>query len=342
MTSFMPGWRMPQNKVDAHEKPFATFCITIPGIDGKPVGVMGVDVQTSLLSQIVLSAKPSPHFYSTLLSKDGSFIVHPDSSKQYHQTAFTQIGQDTDPAMKLAAEAMVKGDTGYRKFQMDGTDYYVFYKPFKRSAVPGRAQGETGWSVGIVYPEDDIFGDYNRLLYYVLIIAVAGLVLLFVLSRSIIHGQLLPLRVLTRSAQHIARGNYNELIPDSQQNDEIGQLQDIFQQMQQSLSVKTHEQERLMTTLLEREDSLRVALNRAKKADGMKMAFLHNMTNQMIIPATAINEDVNALCHFDQCKNEEEANRKVDDIQRQGQTIANLLNELLHISEDETGKEARP
>ena len=75
-----------------------------------------------------------------------------------------------------------------------------------------------GWSVGIVYPEEDIFGDYNRLLTYVLLIAFIGILLLVLLCRFIIHRRLLPLIFLTKSAHRIANGHYDEAIPDSHQD----------------------------------------------------------------------------------------------------------------------------
>ena len=58
----------------------------------------------------------------------------------------------------------------------------------------GRVTEDLGWSIGIIYPDDDILGDYKRLLYIVLAIVAAGLLLLLVLSQVIAHRHLLPLR----------------------------------------------------------------------------------------------------------------------------------------------------
>ncbi len=341
MTTAIPSWLNPTEDMDAEGiEHLVTFCLPIPGKDGKPVGVMGVDVALSPLTRIVLANKPSPNSYCTLLDREGSFIVHPDIDKLYNQTVFTQTQRGADPTVKTAAQAMVKGETGYKPFRMNGTDYYVFYKPFKRDVIPGRVMKETGWSAGIIYPKDDIFGDYDSLLYYVYAIAVASILLLFVLSHIIIHRQLKPLQMLSDSARRIAKGNYGTSIPDSHQKDEIGRLQDNFQQMQKSLASHMGELEQLSATIQARGDELRIAYSQAQKADRMKTSFLHNMTNQMVGPSNAIYDDVNALCNVDIKADLQETGRLANDIQANGKAITELLNNLIRMSDEEKGKEA--
>lgn len=337
MESARPEWLNPLSGLgnDTGEAPIFTFSLPIYGADGKTAGVVGVDVKLSQLSQIVSATKPSANSYCVLLDSDGTFIVRPSGNKSFLQTAFSLYGDDAD--VGEAVKAMVSGETGYKPFRLNGIDYYVFFKPFKRAAVPGRSMEKLEWSVGIIYPEDDIFGDYNSLSTYVLAVAVVGLLLLFFCCRVMIHRQLKPLLMLTASAQRIAKGKYNELIPDSRQADEVGRLQDNFQKMQQSLSAYIGELEQLKTTLQQHGEDLNAAYNQAQKADRMKTAFLHNMTNQMLGPAEAIEKDVNALC------NDNAGNQNIsqlsDDIQQNGSTIAELLDNLISISADEKRKE---
>ena len=337
MESARPEWLNPLTGLgnDTGEAPIFTFSLPLYGADGKTAGVVGVDVKLSQLSQIVSATKPSANSYCLLLDSDGTFIVRPSGNKSFLQTAFSLYGDDAD--VGEAVKAMVSGETGYKPFRLNGIDYYVFFKPFKRAAVPGRSMEKLEWSVGIIYPEDDIFGDYNSLSTYVLAVAVVGLLLLFFCCRVMIHRQLKPLLMLTASAQRIAKGKYNELIPDSRQADEVGRLQDNFQKMQQSLSAYIGELEQLKTTLQQHGEDLNAAYNQAQKADRMKTAFLHNMTNQMLGPAEAIEKDVNALC------NDNTGNQNIsqlsDDIQQNGSTIAELLDNLINISADEKRKE---
>ena len=336
-----PCWDFPLDDQDVKQhgvdKHIITFSIPFTDTSGQTVGVIGVDVALDHLSQIISQAKPSEHSYCTLLDNDGSFIVHHNDDQLIHKSVFSITDTLEDPATREAAEAMVKGETGYKQFTLDGKDYYIFFKPFERTAVPGRSTERLGWSAGIVYPEDDIFGDYNRLLYYVLAIATAGLLLLLLLCHIIIHRQLLPLRMLAKKAQRIAQGHYDEEIPDSKQDDEIGRLQDNFQQMQQSLAANIGELEQLTTTLQERGEGLRKAYKQAQKADRMKTAFLHNMTNQMVAPAEAILKDVNKLMVQKASLQESSlfTTEIANDIVQNGDTIAELLKNFINLSDEE-------
>lgn len=335
MQSSKPTWLDPLKGMEDQDiAPLTTFSLPLPGDDGKPIGVLGVDVLLSQLSRIVLAAKPSPNSYCTLLGSDGSFIVHPDTAKLFHQNVFTQTERDTDPSVKEAAKAMTSGQTGYKPFRLRGKDYYVFYKPFKRVAVPGRSIEELGWSVGIIYPEEDIYGNYRRLLYLVLGISVVGLLLLLLLCRAFTHRQLMPLRLLTRSAQRIADGHYDEPIPISHQKDEIGLLQNNFKRMQESLASHVSELEQMTTNLQERGAGLRAIYERAQEADRIKTTFLHKMTNQMIAPASSIEANVNSLCNQGDETQQGNVGNLVEDIQQQGKTITELLNNLLDMSDD--------
>lgn len=330
----LPYWSDPVKKADSKgNEVFTTFSLPFYNTKGEKVGVLAVDVSLSLLSQKVLSTKPSPHSYSTLLGRDGSYIIHPDSNKLLHHTVFTQIKPDTDPSVKTAAEAMVSGETGYLPFRMNGTDYYVFYKPFRRTAVAGRANDRIGWSVGVIYPEDDIFGDYNLLLYFILPIALIALLLLMLLCWAYVHRQLKPLQLLTHSAQRIADGHYDEPVPDSHQHDEIGRLQDTFQQMQQSLFKHVHELEQLTSTLEERSKELNTAYDKAQEGDRIKTKFLHNMTNQMLSPANAIIKYVSTLCDTNHHLEQQEVNQLANDIEQQGIIITDALGTMLNMSD---------
>jgi methyl-accepting chemotaxis protein/sigma-B regulation protein RsbU (phosphoserine phosphatase) len=329
-----PCWINPLKNDQAEGEAIITFSLPIYAQGGKVIGVLAVDLSLSLLSDIVLSAKPSPNSYATLLGSDGSFIVHPDSEKVLHKTIYMSDSYQTNKELREAEDAMVAGETGYKHFRLDGTDNYVFYKPFIRADVPGRSMERTGWSVGIIYPEDDIFGDYNQLLYMVIAIALVGLVLLMTGCQMITHRCLLPLRMLAKSSQRIAEGHYDEPVPDSHQWDEVGRLQDHFQQMQQALSVHIGELERLTTELRERNVVLAGAYEQAKDADRVKTAFLHNMTDQMIKPVSVIQSSVNMLCEHRQDMDQQEANKTEETIQEQGKIVTKLLNDLLDVSQE--------
>ena len=325
--SIFTGWINPEEK---NVNAITTF--RLPVFDGRrKVGVMDVDVSLALISKLVLEAKPSPNSFCTLLKNDGTVIVHPDSvALNKNILEFVKNGH---PSMAEAAQAMLDGGTGYKYFDLDGEDYYVFYKPFERAEVMGRAMSKLGWSAGIIYPEDDIFGDYNRLLYTVLIIAVIGLALLFLTCRFYIRHQLMPLRKLEKSAQHIAEGDYDEPIRYSRRRDEVGRLQNHFREMQQSLATRMGEMKQLSETLKERGEELQATYEQAQAAERMKTNFLYNMSDQMMEPVDGIRKRVLTISDPSKQLTEEETDQLVDGIQQRGDKVTALLNQLIAESE---------
>ena len=325
--SIFTGWINPEEK---NANAITTF--RLPVFDGRrKVGVMDVDVSLALISKLLLEAKPSPNSFCTLLKPDGTIIVHPDSVALNKN--ILELTKDDHPSMTEAAQAMLNGETGYKYVKLDGEDYYVFYKPFERAEVMGRAMSKLGWSAGVIYPEADIFGYYTHLLYTVLIIAVIGLALLLLSCRFYIRHQLLPLRKLEQSAQHIAEGNYDNPIRYSRRRDEVGRLQNHFREMQQSLATRMGEMNQLSATLKERGEELQATYEQAKAAERMKTNFLYNMSDQMMAPVDGIRKRVQTLSNTNGKQTEKETTQLVDGIQQRGEKVTALLNQLITESE---------
>ncbi len=322
--------------VQEGKEPLISFSVPLYNTAGQLAGYVSTDVSIGLLSRIVAQTKPSENSFCVLLDSVGNFIVHPDAEQLIQQSAIEISKANANAELVGAVQAMIAGQTDYRTFRLWGTDFYVYFKPFSRSSVRGRTIGHLGWSAGIIYPERDIFGDYNNLQYYVLVISIIGLLLTFLLSHAVIKSRLKPLLMLTSQAQHIAAGNFSEPIPDSKHIDEVGRLQDKFQLMQRSLATQIDELESLKNTLYQRCEGLRKAYDQAKKADRMKTSFLHNMTNQMTEPADAIEKDVLQLCS----QSDRDIAQLVSDVQKKGKAITELLKNLISMSDDEMRKEA--
>ena len=312
------------------------------GVNADCVGVIVVDLPVSLLSRIVHSVKPSPNSYCVLLSGNGSYIVHPDIKKLSEmKNVWEYADMNEDPSIREAAEAMIAGETGFNTFKTDKNDWYVFYKPFHHTASIGQPMDQLGWSAGVIYLKDDILGSYYTLIWLVLAITVIGMLLFVVLYRLVIRRQLQPLRMLTHSAQRVAEGHYSETVPKAKRDDEIGQLQDLFRRMQQSLAAKSTELEQLTKRLTRRSDELRKALGNAQGSDRMKSSFLHYMTTQMTVPSDLIERSVVKLSNNYDTISPQEADFEVSVIKEQSEKILDLLDhmvEALKIEAEEAEK----
>lgn len=338
MTTQKAMWLNPLAGMKSDIEPLTAFCAPIPGADGEPIGVIRVDVSLKLLSSVIAAARPSPQSYCALVDRDGSFIVDPSAGYLSEIKATNLPGASVHDAVKT----MMSGKQGYLIFDIDGRIFHLFYKPFTLANVPNRATLDLGWSIGVVFADSDIFGEYNSLFSYVIIIAIVGMFLMYLHTRLIVRHRLKPLQMLTQFTERIAQGHYDEPVPERHRNkDEIGVLQAHFQQMQRSVSANIKELHELTESIQAHSKELHEAYEQAQKADNMKTVFLHNMTDQMLNPTFAIDEDVSALSHFDKDTSTKTVNQIVDNIQQNGNTITNVLNNLINLSEKEMNLEEK-
>ena len=224
-----PSWTEPfmdYNPDDIYSKEMiASYCKPMKDKDGKYVGTISVDLSLGWLSKTISAVKPYPNSYSIMIGKGGTYFVHPDTTKLFYETIFTQTLEQPDTALSALGHAMQRGEEGMRQLNIDNKDCYVFYKPLST----------TGWSVAIVCPESDIFVGLDRLQRAVMSIVAVGLLLMLFFFIRIITRELKPLRRLAKEAETIASGQFNTKLPDFQRTDEIGQLSHSFENMQQSL-----------------------------------------------------------------------------------------------------------
>ena len=203
----------------------ASYCKPLKDAQGRYIGTISVDLPLGWLSETIAAVKPYPNSYSIMIGRGGTFVVHPDSTKLFYQTIFTETLEREDPDRTALGKAMQAGEEGMKQMVIDGQNCYVFYKPL----------GTTNWSMGLVCPERDILSGYKRLQQAVLIIVVLGLLLMLDLISRVIRNELEPLSELNRQAKTIAAGHFQEELVDEGRIDEIGQLNRSFAGMQHSL-----------------------------------------------------------------------------------------------------------
>ena len=226
-----------------------SYCQTIKDKEGKKIGVINTSLSINWLSQTISMVKPYPNSYSIMIGRGGTYFVHPDTTKITRQTIFTQAMEHPDTVLISLGHAMQRGEEGMKKMFFNGKDCYVFYKPL----------GQTGCSMAIVCPEEDIFGGFDRLRRAVMSIVVVGLLLMLYLFIRIITRELSPLRRLAREAETIASGQFDAVLPDFQRIDEIGQLSHSFGNMQQSLVKYIEELKETTAQKASIESDLRIA-----------------------------------------------------------------------------------
>ena len=224
-----PCWTEPYNDFNPKgifsSDVIASYCKPIRDKENNYIGTISVDLSLSWLSETISAVKPYPNSYSIMIGEGGTYFVHPDSTKLFYQTIFTETLEHPDPDRTALGHAMQRGEEGMKQLVVNGESCYVFYKPL----------GTTGWSVAIVCPERDIFAGFNRLRSSVLAIVLVGLLLMLLVFRRIVNREMVPLQQLAGQAKTIASGDFETHLPDDGRIDEIGQLSHSFSEMQSSL-----------------------------------------------------------------------------------------------------------
>ena len=177
--------------------------------------------------------------------------MHPDPDKLFYETVFTKTLANHDSALEALGRSMVNLEEGMRALEIEGQKSYVFYTPLK----------STGWSMGIVCPEQDIFGGFKRLRSLVIGLGLLGLALMFLVCFRVIRKTLRPLSELAVQAGNIADGNFGTVLPETPREDEIGTLTRSFSHMQSSLVSYIDELQRTTAKRERIEGELQVARN---------------------------------------------------------------------------------
>ena len=202
-----------------------SYCKPLTKADGQYIGCLSLDISLNWLSETLASVKPYPHSYSILISRGGTFLVHPDPEKLFYETIYTSTLEKPNPNLMALGKSMQELEAGMHAVKIDGERSYVFYTPVKT----------TGWSMAIVCPESDIFGEFNRFRSRVGAITLLGLLLMFFACFRVIGKSVKPLSELASQAEDIASGHFDKALPESTRPDELGTLSRSFAHMQTSL-----------------------------------------------------------------------------------------------------------
>lgn len=246
--------------------------------DSSMVGIISTDLSLLRLSKVMSEVRPYPNSYFMMIDDEGRYFIHPDSTRLFTQTIFTNVDPRKQYDIIALGHEMTSGKQGQMVVNVDGAPCVVCYQP-----VLG-----TKWSLAIVCPDSDVLAGYYRMTYIVVPLLVIGLLVFLLLCHRAVTVSIRPLNQLLDKTQTIASGNMEVYIPKSQRLDVIGRLQNSFVTMFRYLnfhigSVRyTTEQTKL------RNEELEQATRMAKEADKQKTIFIQNVSHQIRTPLNII------------------------------------------------------
>ncbi len=226
-------------------------------IDGKRklMGIIIVDISLDHLRDIVSSIKILKSGYGFLISKNGTFVTHPIKEYIMNETIFSVAEERKDPFLRETGRRMIRGKTGFSdhtvKSAVTGKSCIMTYVPIKSN----------GWSLGVLFPMDELMSDITNLNHVVLGLGITGLVLLALAIVFIARSITKPLTIMADVAGRIGTGDLEAQVPDVKTGDEVGRLARALDCMKRSL--KDYIQEITDTTASRQrmESELKIARN---------------------------------------------------------------------------------
>ena len=182
--------------------------------DGREA-VLGMDIPFADIEKTVLSLKVGEHGGAFLLDAAGHFIAHPVMTMEDNVHA-----QGEEDARRLLSKEPIFFTNTWQGIE----NYYVVHPV-----------GNTGWSLVLFVPKDEVLGDVNTLKWAMLTVALVSLLLLGGLLYKIAHSIAGPLENMAVAAQEVAKGNLAVVPPQMNRDDEIGQLHNALLAMVKNL-----------------------------------------------------------------------------------------------------------
>ena len=198
-------------------------------ISGEKVltGIVTADISLEWLRHTIGEIKIAETGYGFLISRNGTFVTHPSTNLVMNETLFTVAEERGNPGMREIGRSMVRGESGFVHFQSlhTGNPCWMRYAPLPSN----------NWSLGVLFPQEEMMADVTRLNQIVLSLGLAGFILLLVIIVWISGSITRPLRALSKAAEQIATGNLEADLPAVKSGDEVGKLAESFRYMKSSL-----------------------------------------------------------------------------------------------------------
>lgn len=189
-------------------------------------GIVTADISLDALTEFISSVKILKTGYAALFSRNGMILAHPLKDAIMNETFFSIAEGRQDTALRRLGQKMIRGESGFVHYvSLVGADSWMYYTPIPSS----------GWSLAVVFPEDELLANVRRLSMTMAALGISGIALLLLAVMSVAKAVIKPLQALQAATDEIASGNFDVALPLPKANDEVGGLTRDFQLMQESL-----------------------------------------------------------------------------------------------------------
>lgn len=224
-------------------------------VDGKRIfaGVLTMDVSLTGFARIVNGINIFKTGYGLLVSRQGKILASPKPAMN-NQNILDVVKAGEGKQTMNAVMDMMAGNSGFKG--MDGLEAkkhpsFLSYAPVAK----------TGWSFGIIFPEEELFDDMLSFLKLMSWIFGISIFILLLTTIFITRRMTRPIVKLVEATRKIGQGDFNAKLPVRKSKDEVAQLSRAFAVMQDELRNYIHHLEETTTAKEKIESELNVAHN---------------------------------------------------------------------------------
>jgi sigma-B regulation protein RsbU (phosphoserine phosphatase) len=201
-------------------------------------GIVTADVSVEWLTQELSTIKVGQTGHCFLISENGVFLAHPEAKFIMRESVFSLADERNLPKVRQTGKSMLSQNNGF----LDPGEF-IGEKP---SFLGFARLPSTGWSLGVIYPKDELFEEAWKLHRTNVTLAVGALVALLAISVLLARSVTSPLRKIAEAASRVAAGDLDHNLPVTQSRDEVGELARAFKNM--TVDLKKYIQELTTTT----------------------------------------------------------------------------------------------
>jgi len=225
-------WAKPFLDNDSAKSPLVSYLLPIRDSQHRTVAVLGVDLSLSWLNEKMQLTRalewensgvwdPEYQLYFFMTDSTGTLLVHPDTKRLVVENIQPYINDDNKNWGYLSV-----ADSREEEKVVEGV----------RTLLCRQVVKYTNWNICLVMPQFFIDVVGYAIAGIAIMFILLGLLVVYFFGRRSIKKAVNPLQQLSETADEVAKGNFNTVLPTLKTHDEIHHLRDSFAQMQQSLT----------------------------------------------------------------------------------------------------------
>ena len=220
-----PYWSEPYYDDGGGEKMVTTYSKPLYDEYGNMYAILSADISLEWLTELVNGIQAFDKAYNLMVSRNASYIVHPDHNLILNETIFSSTYGDEDESLVKLKDDMVNCRAGEVLRTKEDGKFFVFYSPVET----------TCWSVAIVCPRSELYANVRRMRRILINMGIIALLFMMAMSYRGIRKVVSPVEDFSGVAKKIAKGEFNAELPHINSNDELQELRDSFKYLQNSL-----------------------------------------------------------------------------------------------------------